>query len=354
MDAYDVLIIGAGPAGITAAIYAARQKLKAIIVSENIGGQTMWSSTVENYTGFQLIPGVDLATKFEEQIRRYPIEIKTLERIIELTNDGGLFQAKSSVGNIYTAKSVIVAVGKTPKKIGVAGENELLGRGVTYCAVCDGPLYAKKDVAVIGGGNSALDAAMQLSKYTNRVYLVNVNQSLNGDQVLIDSLQHMKNVTILNGTKTKAILGEKFVTSILLESGQQLAVSGVFIEVGLAPNSGFCRMAVQHNEQKEILVDMHNRTNIPGLFAAGDVTNVPEKQIVIAAGEGCKAALAAIKYLYYLQPKKGGDKMAKYRCTVCGYIYDPAQNGNIAFEDLAGDWTCPECGVGKDQFEVVA
>ncbi len=354
---YDLIIIGAGPAGITAGVYAARQKLNALILTDDIGGQAAWSGDIENYTGFQFISGVELTRIFAEQIKKYPISIKEKELVTSIKQSGSNFEVSSNKGS-YLSKAVIIAAGKTSRKLGVPGEAEYRNKGVTYCAVCDGPIFAGKDVAIIGGGNSALDAALQMTKLAKKVYVVNNMPGFTGEAVMADNLVKNAVVEVIHNASVKKIIGEKFVKELVIEQNSKertLQVSGVFIEIGLIPNSEL-GISINKNKHNELAVDNKNRTNIPGLFAAGDVTDVPEKQIVVAAGEGAKACLSAVKYLNSLktETEKERNSMSKWKCLVCGYIYDPAQNGDIPFEKLAEDWTCPECGVGKDQFEKIA
>ena len=295
---FDLIIIGAGPAGITAAVYAARKNLHTLVITGDIGGQATWSGDIENYTGYQFITGPELSVKFEQHLRKYNVEVKENEEIVKLERREGIFTVSSKKAS-YTAKSIIVASGKRSKELNVPGEKEFKNRGLTYCATCDGPLFAQKDVAVIGGGNSALDAVLGLINIVNNIYLVNITSELTGDAIMIDKVGENKKVTILNNTQVKEILGDKMVNGIKIagEGGQKLlSVKGVFVEIGLVPNSNFAR-ELDKNEYGEIKVNCRNETNIPGIFAAGDVTSVPEKQIVIACGEGSKACLTAARYL---------------------------------------------------------
>ncbi len=298
MHIYDLIIIGAGPAGITASVYAARRKLDFLVISLDIGGQAAWSGDIENYTGYQFITGPELVQKFQEHMRGYGTMLKENEEVLELTKDGQVIRLKTNKAD-YQARSVIIASGKKSKELGVVGEREFKNRGLTYCAICDGPLFAGKDVAVIGGGNSALDAALQLIKIAKQVYIINNTSGLAGDVIMRQKLQDALNVVILNNSKVLSVLGDKFVSSIKIKSNDQekeLAVQGVFVEIGLIPNVTFAKN-VEKNQKNEIKINSRNETNIPGIFAAGDVTDVPEKQIIIAAGEGSKAVLSASRYL---------------------------------------------------------
>ena len=298
MRIYDLIIIGAGPAGITASVYAARKKLDFLVISLDIGGQAAWSGDIENYTGYQFISGPELAQKFEEHMRKYDTALKENEEVQEVKKFGEVILVETNKAN-YQARSVIIASGKKSKELGVPGEKEFKNRGLTYCATCDGPLFAGKDVAVIGGGNSALDAVLQLIKIAQCVYVINNADQLGGDLIMRQKVAEANNVTILNNSQVIAVLGDKFVNAIKVESRsgrKDLAVQGVFVEIGLIPNSGFAK-DIEKNTRNEIKVNLRNQTNIPGIFAAGDVTDVPEKQIIIAAGEGSKAALSVFRYL---------------------------------------------------------
>jgi len=295
---FDLIVIGAGPAGITASVYAARKKMQLLVISRDIGGQAAWSGDIENYTGYQFITGTDLAAKFEEHMRKYDIALEENETVTEVKKTNNIISVKTDKGT-YEAKSVIIASGKRSKELGVPGEKEFKNRGLTYCATCDGPLFSGKVVAVIGGGNSALDAALQLTKIAKQVHIINITSALGGDAVMREKIEKSKIVTILNNTQITAILGDKFVGGIKIKrEGREetLAVEGVFVEIGLIPNSEFVK-DIEKNQIGEIKINCRNETNITGIFAAGDVTDVPEKQIIIAAGEGSKAALSAFRYL---------------------------------------------------------
>ena len=297
---YDLIIIGAGPAGITAAIYAVRKRIESLIITTDIGGQTALSGDVENYTGYQFITGPELVLKFEEHLRKFNIALKENEAVREIVKAGGTIQVKTDKG-LYEAKSIIIASGKRSRELNVPGEKEFKNKGLTYCATCDGPLFSRKDVAIIGGGNSALDAALQLMRIANKVYIINIAPELTGDAVMREAVQGSDKVSIFNNTKVEEVLGDRMVSAIRIKREDKenlLSVQGVFVEIGLIPNSDFIP-GINKNNSGEIIVNSRNETNIPGIFAAGDVTDVPEKQIVIAAGEGAKAALGVFKYLIY-------------------------------------------------------
>jgi len=297
---YELIIIGAGPAGITAAVYSARKRLNFLIISKDIGGQTALSGAIENYTGYQFITGTELTQKFEEHIKQFGVQLKEGEEVTDIKRLGVDALEVITDKEKYETRAIIIASGKKPRLLNVPGELEFKNKGVTYCATCDGPLFSGMDVAVIGGGNSALDATLQLIKIANKIYLININPEIKGDAIMREKAEKASNVTILNSAKTTRILGNKFVEALEVEvAGQKktLNVRGVFIEIGSIPSCDFTKI-VAKNEYGEIIVDKHNATNIPGIFAAGDVTDIPEKQIIIAAGEGSKASISVFKYLY--------------------------------------------------------
>ncbi len=296
---FDLIIIGAGPAGITAAVYAARKRLNLLMLTGDVGGQAAWSGDIENYTGFNMISGPELAVKFDEHIKQFKIPMKESEEVLSLASAGGVFTVITAKGK-YFSNSVIIASGKRSRELNVPGEKEFKNKGLTYCATCDGPLFAGREVAVIGGGNSALDAAIQLARYCSKVHIINNTERLGGDEVMRDLVLKSPAVSVRNGAKVISIIGEKAVSAVRVEKAgegvSEIPVKGVFVEIGLLPNSEFASL-VKRNGSGEILVDTDCATSIPGIFAAGDVTNVAEKQIIIAAGEGAKASLAVFKYL---------------------------------------------------------
>ena len=294
---HDLIIIGAGPCGLTAAIYAVRNKLDTIVLTKDIGGQMAWSGVIENYSGFASMTGPELTDAFENHAKSLGSLVK-MEPIVSLEKDGEYFLVKTTK-NTYMSIAVLIASGKNPKKLQIPGEVEFTNKGVVYCATCDGPLYANKRVAIIGGGNSALDAAAQLVNIASHVYVINKNSSMKGDLTLFEKVSKCDNITFVYDAMTREIKGDKLVSSIVYERKgrvEEIFVDGVFVQIGLLPNSQFATVA-EKNEYGEVLVDSENKTNIPGLFAAGDVTQISEKQVVIAAGEGSKASLSAFKYI---------------------------------------------------------
>nr|WP_320162136.1 FAD-dependent oxidoreductase [uncultured Methanoregula sp.] len=298
-EIYDVVIIGAGPAGLTAGVYCARKMLSTRIISENIGGQALESWAIENYMGYRMVTGEDLMKKFEEQVRTLNIRLD-LDRVTSITKEGQTFVIKTVSEATVRAKSVILTQGNRPRKLGVANEEQYLGRGLSICSTCDGPLYKGKKTAVVGGGNSALQTAIEMSEIASSVSLI-VRSTIRADPVYVERVKEKRNITVHLGTHISALQGDKFLSGVTLlnEKGEEQTISldGVFIEIGWLPNTDMVEGFVDLNEKKEIIVDINGKTSVPGIFAAGDVTNVKSKQIIIAAGDGAKAALEAFEYL---------------------------------------------------------
>jgi alkyl hydroperoxide reductase subunit F len=302
---YDVAIIGGGPAGMTAAIYCARKKLKTLMLTKDLGGQAAWSSDVENYLGFSMVSGADLTKHFQDHVQEFSDDITlkfVTQGVVSLEKIGGEFQIKTGDGAENMARAIIVSSGKQPKKLGIDGEDEFLNKGVTYCAWCDGPLFRGKSVAIIGGGNAALDAALSVQKLAKEITLVNIGEELTGDEVMIEKAIAAANIRVLNNTQALAISGDKLVRQLSLrDSGtgldKELPVDGVFIEIGSVPATDFLQGVVELNPDGEIIIDNQNMTSQAGIFAAGDATDVLEKQIIVAAGEGAKAAIQCSKWL---------------------------------------------------------
>ncbi|MGA7727529.1 MAG: FAD-dependent oxidoreductase [Dehalococcoidales bacterium] len=298
---YELIIIGGGPAGMAAAVYAARKLINTVLVSGDIGGQVNWTNGVENYLGYQFIEGDELIAKFQQQVNQFPIEQKIGLKVTAVTKIDGGFEVNNEKGEKFQGKVILLATGKRPRLLNVDGEKELTGRGVTYCSICDGPDFTGQKVAVIGGGNSAIEAAMDMVKAAEHVDMVSVTP-LTGDPIMIEKLMDAKNLTVYTEQQTEKILGQDQVEGIVikdLKTGNrtQLEVTGVFVEIGLVPNSDMVRELIKLNPAGEVPVNSFCETAVPGFFAAGDVTDAPEKQIIIAAGEGAKAALQAHRYL---------------------------------------------------------
>jgi len=302
MVLYDVVVIGAGPAGITAAVYASRKRMRLRVVSKDVGGQAALSASIENYTGYQFISGFDLAKKLHDHIDSFGIEHLEGEEALSVEKTGDVFTTATNKGS-YQSRTVVLAIGGKPRLLNAPGEQEFKNKGITYCATCDAPLFAGKNVAVIGGGNSALDATIQLMKIASRIYLITLNNDLSGDEVMMDKVRTSPRVEILLNAETKEFLGDVFLQKIRVLTGKTteriLDVEGAFIEIGWTPAliPVKSQPALNVTRWNEIIVNERCETGVPGLFAAGDITNVPEKQIIVAAGQGCIAALSAFKYL---------------------------------------------------------
>ena len=296
---FDVLVLGGGPAGASAAIYSARKGLKVGVVAERIGGQVKETVGIENLISVPHTTGTQLADNLRTHLTQYPVELFENRRI-ELAELNGK-EKKISVkgGETFSAPAVIIATGAGWRRLNVPGEAEYIGRGVAFCPHCDGPFYAGKEVAVVGGGNSGIEAAIDLAGICKKVTVIEFLDSLKADQVLQDKARSLPNVTIITSTQTTEVIGNgEKVTSLRLKNRQNgeehnLALDGVFVQIGLSANSQPFREALEVSPIGEIKIDAHCRTNLPGVYAAGDVSSVPYKQIIIAMGEGAKAALSA-------------------------------------------------------------
>lgn len=301
LPVYDTIIIGGGPAGLSAAIYAARKVLKTLLISKNIGGQVTDTLDIQNYLGFSQVETSELIKKFDEHVEKYGVEKLVGEDVQSLELTGKIKKVMTESGKEYLTRTVIIATGKHPRPLNVPGEKELVGKGIAYCATCDAPLYAGADVAVIGGGNSALEAAIDLDKVANKLYIISLTP-LTADRILQEKITGSPKVEVFIKHETKKVIGKSMVEGLLtrsLETGEEKTfnVEGIFIEIGLLPNSDMVIDILETNRQGEIVVDGKSHTGIPGVFACGDVTIIPYKQVIIAAGDGAKAALAANDYL---------------------------------------------------------
>lgn len=307
---YDLIIVGGGPAGITAGIYAARQGLNTLLITKEFGGQVAEKAVnIENYPGFLEISGRELIERFEKHLRREKIDIKE-DEVIELKKDGKEFFVRTKARKNFQAKAVIIATGADPRPLEVPGVEEFIGKGISYCSICDGPLFAGKRVAVIGGGNAGFESAIFLSKYVKKIYLLEYAPEIKADKINQEIARKSGKVQILTNAALKEIKGKDFVNSIVYEDRKTkekktLEVEGVFVEIGTQPASSFLKDLVEFNEKKEIKVEFGTyQTKTPGLFAVGDVNVGRYKQIVIACGEGAKGALVAYEYLEKLKLNK--------------------------------------------------
>lgn len=296
---FDVLVLGGGPAGASAAIYSARKGLKVAVVAERIGGQVKETVGIENLISIPYTTGNQLADNLRSHLTHYPIELFENRRIESADLKGKDKRIVVKGGETFQAPALIIATGAGWRHLNVDGESEYIGRGVAFCPHCDGPFYAGKEVAVIGGGNSGIEAAIDLAGICRKVTVVEFMDTLKADQVLQDKARSLPNVDILTSTQTTEVIGNgEKVTALRLKdrtTGEvhELTLDGVFVQIGLSANSQPFRNDLEMSRIGEILIDAHCRTNVPGVYAAGDVSSVPYKQIVIAMGEGAKAALSA-------------------------------------------------------------
>jgi alkyl hydroperoxide reductase subunit F len=302
---FDVLIVGGGPAGASSAIYAARKGIKTGIVAERFGGQVMDTLGIENFVSVKATEGPKLVKALEEHVTEYDVDIMNLQRAkkIHIPKDKkDKFELELDNGAKLKSKTLILSTGARWKELGIPGELEFKGKGVAYCPHCDGPLFKGKHVAVIGGGNSGVEAAIDLAGIVGHVTLFEFMPNLKADKVLQDRLFSLQNVDVILNTETKEIIGDSQVKAIKFmnretQETQELALEGVFIQIGLIPNTDWLKDDLKLSKYGEIEVNDHGETSVPGIFAAGDVTTVPYKQIIIAMGEGSKAALGAFDYL---------------------------------------------------------
>jgi len=296
---YDVIIIGAGAAGITAAIYASRANLKFELISKDIGGLTLWSPDIENYTGFHDLTGIDLVEKFKEHMKNNNINVKE-ESVSKVDKKDNNFVVKTDKAE-YETKTVIVCSGSSPRKLNIPGADKYEGKGIAFCATCDGPLFAGREVAVVGGGDSALAACLTLINIVDKIYILNLSEELTGnDKAMKDKVLNSGKVEVINNAKTTEVVGDDFVTGIKYEQkGEEktLNIQGIFVEIGHIRNVDFVKDLVELNDRNEIVVDKEMMSSVPGIFSAGDVTDIPGKQAIIAAGDGSKALLSAFRYM---------------------------------------------------------
>lgn len=302
---YDLAIVGAGAAGLTAAIYAARKALKTVIISLDVGGQTNLAYHIENYPGFDTISGPELIKRFFDKVIKLGVEYIIAEvKDIKKSNEKFILEL-SDKQNIET-KAVILALGKTPKKLGIPGEQEFFGRGVSNCVICDGPLYKNKIVAVVGGGNTAIEGVLYLSEIAKKVYLVHKREKFRADETSVtklkEKLKEKKNIEVLMNYLPIEIKGKNKVESIIIENimtkeKKVLEIDGIFIEIGFETKTEWLKKTIQLNEKGEIIVDKLCQTSQPGIFACGDCVDTPFKQIIISAGQGATAALQAYQWI---------------------------------------------------------
>jgi len=298
---FDVVVVGAGPAGASSAIYSARKGLRTAMIAERIGGQVQDTKGIENLISVPYTEGPKLSAQLAQHVMEYDIKVLEHRRVKSVKVEGIFKALELDSGEILRTKNMIIATGAKWRQLDIPGEKEYIGRGVAFCPHCDGPYYKGKDIAVIGGGNSGVEAAIDLAGIVKSVTLVEFNQELKADKILVDKLKSLLNVKIISNARTLNVLGDGAkVVGLEYEDrscgeNKKLELDGVFIQIGLVPNSQFVKGLVEMNKFGEIIVDHKGKTNVPGIYAAGDVTTTPYKQIVIAMGEGAKAALAVFE-----------------------------------------------------------
>ena len=303
-ETYDILIVGGGPAGASAAVYSARKGLRTGIVSERFGGQVMDTLGIENFISVKATEGPKLVTALEEHVKEYDVDIMNLQRAksIQKNDENALFEVELENGGKLKSKSVIVATGARWRELNVPGEKEFKGKGVAYCPHCDGPLFKGKHVAVIGGGNSGVEATIDLANIVGHVTLFEFAPELKADDILQKRLYSLPNVDVILNAQTLEVLGTDKVNSMIYldrktNEKKTIPLEGIFIQIGLLPNTDFVKNTVDLSKFGEIIIDSHGQSSLKGLFAAGDATTVPYKQIIIAMSEGAKASLGAFDYL---------------------------------------------------------
>jgi thioredoxin-disulfide reductase len=300
---YDLIIIGGGPAGMTAGIYSVRQKLHTLVITKEFGGQmTHKAVDIENYPGFEKISGFELIAKFEDQLKHKGVEVLN-DEVTELKKDNNVFTVLTKEGKTIQSKAVIVATGAEPRRLDVKGEEEFLGRGVSYCTTCDGPLYNNKEVAIIGGGEAGFEAALFLNSYVKKIYILEYGDTVRCGKENEDKICSVGKATIITSAELKEIRGDSFVNQIVYKdrkTGEEktLDVQGVFVQAGYEPATRFLKDMVELNGRKEVIVNFETfETKIPGLFAVGDVNSLKVKQIIVACGQGATAVVNAYKYI---------------------------------------------------------
>jgi alkyl hydroperoxide reductase subunit F len=321
MDAFDVLVVGGGPAGAAAAIYAARKGIRTGVAAERFGGQVLDTMGIENFVSVPYTEGPKLAAALEQHVRGYEVEVMNLQRGVKLVpaqaGSGGLIEVELANGAALRARSVILSTGARWRQMGVPGEEAYRNKGVAYCPHCDGPLFKGKRVAVIGGGNSGVEAAIDLAGIVAHVTLIEFDVKLRADDVLQRKLRSLPNVTVITSARTTEVTGDgQRVTGLVYEDRaggevHRLALEGIFVQIGLLPNTEWLKGTVELSPRGEIVVDDRGQTSVPGVFAAGDCTTVPYKQIVIAMGEGAKASLSAFDHLIRSSAPEAREPAAK-------------------------------------------
>jgi thioredoxin reductase (NADPH) len=324
-EIYDVIVIGAGIAGLSAALYSARQKLSTLVISKDLGGQLNLTQLIENYPAISADTGIGLASKVESQAKKFGAKFIYGEEVLAIEKKDNLFFVKC-IKNEYLSKAVILAFGKSPRELKVPGENELKGKGVSYCAICDAAFFKGVPAAVVGEGEPGLEAIELLGRYAMPAYYISKSSQLVGEPDLVNSIMNNKNIVLLLGYEVKEIKGNSKVESIRIRKiktneEKEIKIEGVIIEMGYLLNTNFLKELVKLNDKGEVVVDELAKTSMEGIFAAGDITQIPYKQAVVAAADGVKAALSAYNYIRSLQglPPVTVDWKAEKKKTVISF-----------------------------------
>lgn len=299
---YDLIIIGGGAAGCSAGVYAARKKLKTLLIAKDFTGQTGISSWVENYLGFGKISGLALAQKFKDHLKMFDLEIKSFEEVLNIQKIKDDFLVATDE-NEYKTKSIIISTGGTPKKLNAQNEEKFIGNGISYCVTCDETAFDGKNVAVIGAGNAGLEAGIELTRFAKKIYILEFLPQSNADGILIEEVQKFPQIEMIFSAEVKSFEGEKELEKIVYQDRnnkeiKEIIVDGCFVEIGSIPNTDFCADLVKRNKKGEIIVNAKTmETNCKGIFAGGDVTDFQNKQVIIASSQGAIASLSAFQYL---------------------------------------------------------
>ncbi|MCD6271196.1 FAD-dependent oxidoreductase [bacterium] len=316
-ELYDLIIIGGGPAGITAGIYAGRQHLKTLLISKEFGGQVAKKAVdIENYPGFEKISGIELIQKFKNHLQKFNIEVQ-YDEVTKIQKEENVFGVHTKTGKTFNSLAVIIASGADPRPLEVEGEKEFLGKGVSYCAVCDGSFFKDKVVAVVGGGNAGFETAIFLSKIAKKIYILEYGETVKADQTNQEIVKRSGKTEIITNAQVKKIFGKEKVEGVIYldrktQEEKELKVDGVFIQIGNQPATSFAKDLVDFNERDEIVVEFETcQTKTAGLFAAGDCNTGPFKQIVTACGEGAKSALAAFQYIQKLKSSQFSENSSR-------------------------------------------
>lgn len=301
-EIYDVVIVGGSVAGLTAGIYCGRKMLKTIILTQKVGGQNLLTNDVENYPGFMTITGPELTEKMRKQVENVKVEIKEGASVVSVSKKpDGTFGVMLESGEEIATKTIIIATGKNLRRLNIPGEKEFEGKGLSFCSICDAPLFTGKDVVVVGGGNSGLESALDLTHYANKIYVLEYQSRFKGDELLQERLKATGKVELISSAKIKEIKGDKFIEKVVYDDAagteKEIAVQGVFVHIGWVPASALAKDLVNFDDFGQVVIDGECKTSTPGIFAAGDITNTKYKQYTVAVGEGAKAALSAYDYL---------------------------------------------------------